>query len=161
EVGSIEDFPAARGPFDLIFSNAAFHWVADHAALLERLAGALALEGQLAFQMPASYDTTTHVVADEVAASEPYRSALPGGRSPQPVLAPDEYARLLYRLGFSDPRVRLIVYPHVLARRDDVVEWVKGTLLTEYERQLPAGMFDGFLRDYRARLLPQLEPTEP
>ena len=41
--------------------------------------------------------------------------------------------------GFADPNVRLIVYPHVLAGRDDVVEWMKGTLLTEYERHLPAG----------------------
>ena len=40
--------------------------------------------------------------------------------------------------GFEDPNVRLIVYPHVLASRDQVVEWMKGTLLTEYERHLPA-----------------------
>src|SRR5262249_15116514 len=42
DTGTIEDFPAARGRFDLIFSNAAFHWVEDHDALLARLAGALA-----------------------------------------------------------------------------------------------------------------------
>jgi trans-aconitate 2-methyltransferase len=161
EVGTIEDFPAALGTFDLIFSNAAFHWVDDHETLLARLARALAPGGQLAFQMPASYDTATHVVAAELAAAEPYRSALKGWRLPQTVLAPDEYARILYHLGFADPQVRLIVYPHVLARRDDVIEWVKGTLLTEYAGQLPAELFDAFLRDYRAQLLPQLDATEP
>ncbi len=77
------------------------------------------------------------------------------------MLAADQYAAILYRLGFADPQVRLIVYPHVLARRDDVVEWVKGALLTDYARHLPAELFEAFLRDYRATLLPQLESTEP
>src|SRR3954464_1515368 len=41
EVGTIEMFPDRRGPFDVIFSNAALHWVDDHATLLPRLAAAL------------------------------------------------------------------------------------------------------------------------
>ena len=30
EVGTIEDFPGSYGTFDLVFSNAALHWVDDH-----------------------------------------------------------------------------------------------------------------------------------
>lgn len=60
-------------------------------------------------------DETAHPVAEEPIATEPYRSAGGGWRKPQPVLTPDAYARLLSRLGFVDPVVRLIVYPHVLA----------------------------------------------
>src|SRR5262245_50066881 len=41
DVGTIEDFPGARGAFDLVFSNAVFHWVEDHPMLLARLASAL------------------------------------------------------------------------------------------------------------------------
>jgi trans-aconitate 2-methyltransferase len=52
EVGTIESFPGDRGAFDLIFSNAALHWVEDHEALLARLTAALAPGGQLAFQVP-------------------------------------------------------------------------------------------------------------
>ena len=53
--------------------------------------------------------------------------------------------------------MRLIIYPHVLASRDEVVEWLKGTLMTEYEKRLTPEQFAGFLAAYRARLLPQLE----
>ena len=77
------------------------------------------------------------------------------------MLTPDAYARLLYRYGFADPKVRLIVYPHVLASREDVVEWVKGTMLTEYKRQLPATCTIGSSSEYRARLLAQLEDARP
>jgi len=43
------------------------------------------------------------------------------------VQPPERYARLLYRCGFVDPNVRLMVYPHVLASREAVVERMKGT----------------------------------
>jgi trans-aconitate 2-methyltransferase len=77
------------------------------------------------------------------------------------VLAPDAYARLLYRSGFADPKVLLIVYPHILSSREDVVEWVKGTMLTAYKRRLPENVYDRFVAEYRARLLPRLEDSRP
>ncbi len=183
EAGTIEDFVAADGArrrhpsirsgcpervegqpyrgWDLLFSNAALHWVEDHERLIGQLAAALAPEGQLAFQVPAQHDTLTHLLAEELAASEPFLPAFGGWRRSQPVLTPDAYARLLYRCGFSDPNVRLIVYPHILGSRDDVVEWVKGTLLTEYQRHLPADVFEPFVAEYRRRLLAQLDDSRP
>ena len=77
EVGTIESFVAGaptRG-WDLIFSNAALHWVDGHEQLLERFAAALAPSGQLAFQVPAQHDTMTHRLADELTAVEPFASA--------------------------------------------------------------------------------------
>jgi trans-aconitate 2-methyltransferase len=161
EVGTIESFPGSRGAFDLVFSNAAYHWIEDHPSLLGRLRDALAPGGQLAFQVPAQHDSPSHRIAEELTQIEPFRSALGGWHKPQPVLEPAAYASLLYRLGFADPTVRLIVYPHVLAGPAEVIEWMKGTLLTEYARHLPADLYDRFVAAYQARLLPQLEDTRP
>jgi trans-aconitate 2-methyltransferase len=165
EIGTIESFAdrrlERRERPELIFSNAALHWVSDHDALLHKLACLLPPDGQLAFQVPAQQADATHVTAATLAATEPYRSALGGWQKPEPVLTPDGYARLLYACGFRDPIVRLIVYPHVLESRDAVVDWVKGTLLTDYARHLPASLFDRFVDEYRARLLPQLDAAEP
>jgi len=164
EVGTIETFAGSgsrSADWDLIFSNAALHWVDDHERLISRLTGLLAPGGQLAFQVPAQHDALTHRVAEELTTVEPFASAFGGWRRSQPVLAPEEYARLLYRCGFADPNVRLIVYPHVLASRDEVVEWVKGTLLTDYKRQLPGDVYDRFVAEYRVRLTSRLEDTKP
>jgi trans-aconitate 2-methyltransferase len=57
--------------------------------------------------------------------------------------------------------VQLIVYPHILPCRDDVVEWVKGTMLTAYKRRLPENVYDRFVDEYRARLLPRLDDSRP
>jgi trans-aconitate 2-methyltransferase len=53
------------------------------------------------------------------------------------------------------------VYLHHLAARDEVVEWVRGTLLTDYQTRMPDDLFERFLATYRARLLPHLEDTHP
>ena len=158
---TIESFPDGDCGYDLIFSNAALHWVEDHAALFGRLAAALAPHGQLAVQVPAMHDEDAHLLAEELIVTEPYRSASEGWRKPQPVLAPGDYARLMFQLGFADPAVRLIVYPHVVAGPDDVVEWMKGTLLTEYSRHLPADAFEQFVDEYRRRLLERLGRERP
>jgi trans-aconitate 2-methyltransferase len=163
EAGTIESFAAGAPPplWDLIFSNAALHWVDDHERLLEQLTAKLAPSGQLAFQVPAQHDTLTHRIAEELAGEEPFRSALAGWQRSQPVLTPDAYARLLYRHGLHEPKARLIVYPHVLASREDIVEWVKGTMLTEYKRHLPSAVYDRFVDAYRVRLLDRLEDARP
>jgi trans-aconitate 2-methyltransferase len=111
--------------------------------------------------MPAQHDALTHRVAEELAGEEPFRSKFGGWRRSQPVLTPEAYARLLYRYGLRETRTQLIVYPHVLGSRDDVVEWVKGTMLTEYKRHLPAAVYDRFVNAYRARLLDRLEDARP
>ena len=88
-------------------------------------------------------------------------SAFGGWKRSQPVLTPDDYARLLYRYGFADQKAELIVYPHTLASREDVVEWVKGTMLTEYKRHVPVAVYDQFVDAYRVRLLDRLEDARP
>jgi len=161
EVGDIESFPDGAADYDLVFSNAALHWVEDHETRLARLAAALAPRGQLAVQMPAMHDEIAHLVAADIFATARYQAASGGWQKPQPVLSPSAYATLMFRLGFSDPSVRLIVYPHVLSGPDEVVEWVKGTLLAEYSRHLPPDVFEQFLAEYRARLLAQLGDERP
>jgi trans-aconitate 2-methyltransferase len=152
---------AATVEYDLIFSNAALHWLPDHPALFARLTDALAPEGQLAVQMPFNFDHPSHTVAASVAREEPFCAALGGYAIEQPVFAPERYAALLHGLGYRAQHVRLQVYAHVLPARDDVIEWVKGTLLTAYQERLPEALWPRFLDRYRERLLPELDTSRP
>jgi trans-aconitate 2-methyltransferase len=149
------------GPFDLIFSNAALHWLPDHPAILKRLRSMLAEGGQLAVQMPASDDDKMHETAREVAASPEFRPLLGGFTGRDRLLAPDHYAAWLHRLGFVRQHVRVQVYAHLLADRTQVVEWMRGALLTDYQKRLSAENYARFLERFSARLLPQLEDESP
>ncbi|MEO8602826.1 MAG: methyltransferase domain-containing protein [bacterium] len=159
-LGDVTAFDAADA-YDLVFSNAALQWLPDHAALFTRLTAGLAAGGQLAVQMPVNYDHPSHTVAAAVAAEPPFSAALHGFRIERPVEAAEWYAALLYRLGYAEQHARVQIYGHVLEARDDVIEWVKGTLLTAYEQRLPAELWPRFLDRYRAALLPQLDDARP
>jgi trans-aconitate 2-methyltransferase len=153
ERGDIEAFVTDR-PFDLIFSNAALHWVPDHERLLARLTNFLASDGQLAIQMPANDEHTSHRVAADVAARF--------GAAPRPdyVLPPERYAELLHRLGYKRQHVRVQIYGHLLPSSADVVEWVRGALLTHYEAEL-GDRFGDFLAAYRDELQRALGDVRP
>ncbi|MCU0261655.1 MAG: methyltransferase domain-containing protein [Ilumatobacteraceae bacterium] len=156
----------APADHDLVLAAASLQWVPDHAAVLARWTNALAPGGQLAVQVPDNADQPTHTVAAALAEREPYRSAF-GSAGPPPdpvrhhVLRPEEYASLLWDLGYVTQTVRLHVYPHVLPSSRHVVEWVRGTTLTRFRRTLPADLYERFLVDYERELLAVLGRREP
>jgi trans-aconitate 2-methyltransferase len=149
--------------FDLVFSNAALHWVPDHPALLARLTRALRPSGQLAFQVPDNFGHPAHTTAEDVAREEPFRAAL-GGQGeahPRNVLAPEEYATLLHRLGYAEQMVRLQIYGSDLPSREDIVTWVEGSLLSEYRRRLSPELYAPFRERYRERLFDVIPDERP
>jgi trans-aconitate 2-methyltransferase len=151
--GTVEAFVTDQ-PYDLIFSNAALHWVADHESIFRRLTAFVSRDGQLAVQMPATDDHPSHAIAAEVAKEF--------GVEPRAdfVLPPERYASLLHDLGYKRQHVRLQVYGHELPSAHDVVEWVRGALLTDYERRL-GERFPQFLERYRERAVAALGDARP
>ena len=160
ELGSVCDF-TRESPVDVLFSNAALQWVDGHETVFPQLLGAVAGGGQVAIQMPANDDHASHRVAFAVAAEEPFASAMDGYQRAWPVRPPEWYAELLDSQGFTEQSVRLQVYGHHLESRDGVIEWVKGTLLTDFEKRLTPEMYQRFLIRYRERLMIELDDTRP
>jgi trans-aconitate 2-methyltransferase len=150
---------------DLVIANASLHWVRDHAAVLARWIGALRPGGQLAVQVPANADHPSQQIGADVAAREPFASALGGPPPPDPVashvLAPEAYTLRLVELGVAEPHVRLQVYPHRLGSTHDVVEWVRGASLTRFFERLPQALHEPFIEAYRAELITRVGHQAP
>lgn len=146
---------AVAGEFDLVFSNAALHWVDEHASVLAKLTKSVAPGGQLAMQMPANQDHPSHVVAHTLA------KEMTGEGVRQYVLPVERYAAILHGLGYRKQSVHMQVYAHRLPSRIAVVEWVKGAMLTDLRKRMSDDDYATFLSEYVARLLPQLEDTKP
>lgn len=140
---TIEDWAAEEGArFDLVFSNAALHWVADHATLLPRILGRVAPGGQIAVQLPADdYNPMRAVFADAA-----------GWRHHMGTLDIAAYAELLHRAGFGALDVFEKIYPHLLPDADAVLEWAKGSALLPYLERLPPAQHAPYLDEVRRRL---------
>src|SRR4051794_18309314 len=76
-------------PADVIYSNAALHWLPEHPQLLSSLVGALAPEGVLAVQMPRNFGAPSHTSITETALGGPWRPVLEPLLNPSPVSPPE------------------------------------------------------------------------
>lgn len=138
-------------PPDLIFANALFQWLPDHAALFPRLMTELAPGGVLAIQMPCNFNAPSHVLLAETAQEHPWAGRVADQVRLQPVAGPAAYYEILSPLSAAID-VWTTEYLQVLHGPDAVLEWVRGTALTPFLARLEDGEREAFLAAYRARL---------
>ncbi len=149
--------PAAK--YDLVFSNAALHWLDDHPGLFVRLAAYVTAGGVLAVQMPHNFGAPSHALMHELASSPPWRDALGKLLLPMPVLEPAAYYALLA------PRARWLDiwetdYLQILEGENPVAEWTKGTWLGPLLAALAPDARTAFESEYRQRVA-QAYPQQP
>lgn len=120
--------PAAA--VDLVFSNAALHWVDDHPALFERLASMVSAQGVVAVQMPANFAAPSHRLIRELAAAPRWRDLLKDARMGS-VLEAAVYHRLLAE-NFEFVDVWETSYFQRLLGENAVCDWLAGTTLLPY-----------------------------
>jgi trans-aconitate 2-methyltransferase len=138
-------------PPDLIYSNAALHWLGDHAALFPRLIESLAPGGVLAVQMPRNFGAPSHTAMADAALDGPWRETLEPLLKPAPVAEPAFYYGLLAsRAAALD--VWETEYLQVLEGDDPVAEWTKGTWLRPLLDALDEPARSGFEAAYRGRV---------
>jgi len=138
---------------DLIYSNAALHWLRHHEVLFPRLLTLLAPGGCLAVQMPAMHDAPFRALQYAVAAQGPWSGRLSEVGSAPPILDAGGYWDLLR------PRAAALdlwetVYLHALSGEEAVVEWATGSSLRPFLEALPEGERAAFRRAYADAIRP-------
>ncbi len=143
--------PAA--PPDLIYSNAALHWLGDHERLFPRLVSLLPPGGVLAVQMPATHAEPLRALQPEVAASGPWAERLRGIGSAGAILEPGGYWDILRPL-LSALDLWETIYLHALQGEDAVAEWASGTSLRPFLDALPPEQRPAFRAAYARAVAP-------
>ena len=142
-------------PVDLVYSNAALHWLPNHAVLFARIAAMVAPGGVLAVQMPDNFRAPSHTLIADIARSERWRATLGGIVREPPVSAPQDYFGWLSAC-MAKVDIWCTDYLQVLEARKDgehpVAAWTKGTWLVPFLEALGESDRDEFLREYVNRL---------
>jgi trans-aconitate 2-methyltransferase len=149
----IEDDVAAwraKQPYDVIFSNATFQWLGDHAALLPKLLSFVKQGGTFAFQVPHNMDAPSHALMRETAANGPWSAKLKNVREIS-VLAPAGYYAILESHAASVD-IWETEYLHVLRGEDAVYHWVSATGLRPFVAALDGAERDAFIASYKNKL---------
>jgi len=145
-------------PKDLIFSNAALHWVDDHATLFPRLAALVRPGGTFAVQMPSNFDQPSHLLMEETAHDGPWAVKLRDWRQLR-VEPLGWYVSLLQDFDFTVDAWETVYY-FLLQGQDPVLEWVKGTSLQPILALLDDREQAGFNAAYAKRLRSAYPPSK-
>jgi trans-aconitate 2-methyltransferase len=142
-------------PVDAVFSNAVFHWIADHDRLFERLHAALRARGRMVAQCGGEGNVARfHRAAREAAAEEPFAGHLAGWAGPWNFAGPEATARRLERAGFEAVETWLEPYPMV---PDDPGDYVRTVCLGYHLEQLPEELRDRYVEAVLERSDPELD----
>ena len=144
-------------PLDRIVSNAALHWLSDHAALLARLSARLASGGVLAVQVPNNRGEMPHRALEDLIAGPRWRDRVPAGAMAPGVEPASFYVTTLSVLGMQVDLWETIYY-HTLPSAEAIVEWLKGTTLRPILSALGADDANELLQALSTRLASAYRP---
>ena len=144
-------------PADIIYSNAALHWLDFHDRLIPGLFAGLAPGGVLAVQIPRNFAAASHTSITEAALAGPWRRVLEPLLRPSPVAEPAFYYDLLAPLAASLD-IWETEYLQVLDGANPVKEWTKGTWLLPLLAALDEPERSRFEADYAARVAAAYPP---
>ncbi|MGH2870874.1 MAG: class I SAM-dependent methyltransferase [Solirubrobacteraceae bacterium] len=136
-------------PVQVAFSNATFHWIADHDALFAALAGNMRAGARLVAQCGGRGNIDSfRRLADDVAAGEPFAPHFAGWRGPWNYAGPEETAQRLRAAGFVDVQTWLQDKPTPL---QDPRPFVLTVCLVRHLDQLPPELHEPFVDAVLAR----------
>jgi trans-aconitate 2-methyltransferase len=136
-------------PAEVIYSNAALHWIDQHELIFPALFSAVAPGGVLAVQMPSNFSAPSHTAIAEAARRGPWARRLQPLLRPPPVNEADFYFGLLAPLA-ANVDIWQTEYLQALEGENPVKEWTKGTWLKPLLDALEEPERSGFEASYAA-----------
>ncbi len=142
-----------QSEFDIVFSNAALHWILDQKAVLEGVCRCLKPQGRLLFQMAGKGNAKDVLdVFDELLVLPQWKRYFGGFTFPYAFLDSTEYQQLLVQAGLNPTRVELFPKEMKFSSAEGMAGWVRTTWLPFTER-VPAGLQDIFVKEIVNRYL--------
>ncbi len=159
QLADIANWQSSYAPFDVLFSNAALHWLPNHPHLLPHLLTHLAKNGVFAMQVPNNFAFPTHTCLFELAKQNFWSPYLTPHLPPPPfVLSPEAYYVLLAK-HCQSVNVWQTTYYHNLQGEHPIFEWIKGSWLRPILDILPLELHQRFAADY-SQLLANAYPQD-
>jgi len=146
--------------FDLVFSNAALHWVDDHQALLRGAAACLRPGGRLVVSCGGKGNAQDVFVAlRSVMRHSRWRAFFRKLEAPYFFYSPADYEKWLPPCGFKPRRVQLVPKDAVYAGREGLAAWLRTTWLP-YVQRVPDVSREDFISSVTDRYLVKHPPDK-
>lgn len=133
------------GEFDVVFSNAALHWVPDHAPVLRRIERSLKSSGKILLQMAGKGNASAIVDAmGRLTCQGRWSGYFREFSFPYVFYGDEHYRSLVEAAGFVPVRIEFIPKTMTHNGREGLTGWIRTTWLPYIER-IPVDLRDNFI----------------
>ncbi len=141
--------------FDLIFSNAALHWIKDHRNILKRIQKSLKPDGRILFQMGGKGNAQKILdLADQIIAEDRWNNYFQGFTFPYGFYGPKKYTKWLNEANLKAVRVELISRVMVQKGVEGLKSWIR-TVWLPYTQRIPEDIREYFINELANRYIEQ------
>jgi trans-aconitate methyltransferase len=139
--------------FDVIFSNAALHWIVNHRPVLQGISRALKPNGRILLQMGGRGNAAGVLRAvNDVTSDANWSRFFQAFRFPYGFHAPEDYREWLQQAGLAPQRVELIPKDMIHTSIDKFAGWFRTTWMP-WIQSVPADCREEFIETIVARYL--------
>jgi len=146
--------------FDVVFSNAALHWVKNHHPVLESIYKGLRASGKIFLQMGGKGNAEGILsVLDELTYSTEWQPYFQNFEFPYGFYDVKEYSILLTESGFNIQRIELIPKDMIYDRISKLEGWIRTTWLP-YTERIPEERRDQFIKTISTKYIEKNPPVK-
>lgn len=139
--------------FDLVFSNAALHWILDQKSVLKGVVKGLKPKGRLLFQMGGKGNAQEVLdIIDDLKLESKWKPYFVDFAFPYAFCGSEEYRDMLLDAGLEPKRVELFPKVMNLNGAEGLAGWIRTTWLP-YTERLPPKIRDDFVKEIVNRYL--------
>ena len=142
-----------QSEFDIIFSNAALHWIVDQKTVLQGVQRSLKTGGRLLFQMAGKGNAQAVLeILGDLLVEEPWKECFEGFAFPYGFFKAEEYTTCLAEAALKPLRVELFHRDMKHAGKEGLGGWIRTTWLP-YTERLPIEKRDKFVKEIVERYM--------
>jgi len=124
--------------FNLIFSNAALHWVKDHNRLLRNSYAALKTGGIILWDFGSNGNCSNFLeVIQKKIMEDKYRNFFRDFEMPWFMPSKNQYEELISNLGYSDFRIAEVNRDRYFSTSDEVIKWIDQPCIVPFIQCIP------------------------
>lgn len=134
--------------FDVIFSNAALHWVIDHKKLLNNTLKALKDNGIILWDFAGDGNCSNfYAVIREIMQKEEYRQYFTDFEWPWYMPEKNEYEKLIADIGFTSYSITEVNKDRYFSNADEMIKWIDQPSIVPFIKNIPDELKEAFRKE--------------